>query len=480
MIRLEKLVVPFGSLVLLLLTALAAWTMQPYLLILPLAAAAFVYLLQRPVVLFYVLLVCIPWSIEYGFSSGFSTDLPDEPLMLLLSFVMLLYLLQNRKLLWAQRGMHFLLLLLLVQYTWTAFTVIGSTHVVLSLKYFLAKGWYLLAFVVAPLSFWRNNEAFRRSAVLLFGSMLLVTIVTMVRHGAMGFTFSSINPALAPFFRNHVNYSALLVCIIPLQVLLLHQAKTKTVKRLLWLSFFVTLPALYFSYARGAWLALLTGGVSFWLLRKKWLFQSFVLVMALMIAAVLWLRHNNRYVEFAHDYRTTIFHENFQEHLRATYEFKDMSTAERFYRWIAGVRMVEDNWRTGLGPTTFYQHYKSYTVPAFKTWVSKNEEQSTVHNYFLLLAVEQGALGLLLFLLLLGALFWYAQKIYHRTSNLFWKSVTATIAAILVMQCTLNFLSDLIETDKAGSVFYLCIAALIIADMKTRQQLNQMPDDRND
>ena len=131
--------------------------------------------------------------------------------------------------------------------------------------------------------------------------------------------------------------------------------------------------------------------------------------------------------------------------------------------------MAEDSWQTGFGPTTFYQHYKGYTVPAFKTWVSKNEEQSTVHNYFLLLLIEQGALGLILFLCLVGAMFWYAQRIYQRTIDIFWKRTVAAIAAILMMQCTLNFLSDLVETDKVGSVFYLCIAALIIADRKTKK-----------
>jgi hypothetical protein len=38
------------------------------------------------------------------------------------------------------------------------------------------------------------------------------------------------------------------------------------------------------------------------------------------------------------------------------------------------------------------------------------------------------------------------------------------------MQCILNFLSDLIETDKVGSVFYLCLSFLIIADAKTRKE----------
>jgi len=235
----------------------------------------------------------------------------------------------------------------------------------------------------------------------------------------------------------------------------------------------IALGALYFSYARGAWLALVTGFASYWLLKKKWLFASFVIFFILVVSCIFWLKTNNRYLKFAHDYSTTIYHPNFAEHLAATYQMKDVSTAERYYRWIAGVRMIKDTWQNGFGPTTFYHNYKTYTVPAFKTWVSKNEEHSTVHNYFLLLVIEQGIPGLILFLILLGSLFRYAQCIYHRTQNRFWKIGTAGTAAILTMICTVNFLSDLIETDKVGSIFYLCIAYLIIADTKTKNEKSQ-------
>ena len=61
-------------------------------------------------------------------------------------------------------------------------------------------------------------------------------------------------------------------------------------------------------------------------------------------------------------------------------------------------------------------------------------------------------------------LFYTAQRMYHRTDDIFWKNTVAAIAAILWMIVTVNFLSDLIETDKVGSVFYLCIATLVIAD----------------
>ena len=459
------LVVP-GSIILFTSVFFAAYLAEPLLLLIPILAVLVFYLIQYPSAVFYLLLFSIPWSTEYNFSFGFGTDLPDEPLMLLTAVSAIGLVSFHREKI-SKSNIHPLITVLLLQVLWLVLTVVLSTYFTLSAKYFLAKTWYLLAFVAAPFLLWKDEKVLRRSALVLLISMLAVTMVTLFRHASFGFTFSSINLALKPFFRNHVNYSALLVFMIPLQILFLQSAKSKVLRVFLFLSFLITLPALYLSFARGAWLALLTGLFSYWLIKRRWLVKSYVLVIVLIIATVIWLWENDRYLQFAHDYQSTIFHQNFQEHLAATYQLKDVSTAERFHRWIAGVRMAEDSWQTGFGPTTFYQHYKGYTVPAFKTWVSKNEEQSTVHNYFLLLLIEQGALGLILFLSLVGAMFWYAQKIYHRTTDIFWKRTVAAIAAILMMQCTLNFLSDLIETDKVGSVFYLCIAALIIADRKT-------------
>lgn len=193
------------------------------------------------------------------------------------------------------------------------------------------------------------------------------------------------------------------------------------------------------------------------LLRRRWLLKAYILSLVVCLGLAAWLASGERYLQFAPNYRQTVFHEDFRAHLVATYQGTDLSTAERYYRWVAGVRMSSDHLATGSGPNTFYPQYKSYALPAFKTWVSHNEERSTVHNYYLLLLIEQGVPGLLLFLLLLGLAFWTAEKRYYRGDD---APVAALAAVILVMVCTLNFLSDLIETDKVGPVFYLCLTAL--------------------
>jgi hypothetical protein len=41
-----------------------------------------------------------------------------------------------------------------------------------------------------------------------------------------------------------------------------------------------------------------------------------------------------------------------------------------------------------------------------------------------------------------------------------------TIGTILVILVVLNFLSDLVETDKIGSIFFLCLSVLVVIDTR--------------
>ena len=462
-----------ATLAFLALEVVAVLVQQWWLMLLPVFLLFCIWTFEKVHLLFYLLLATIPWSIEYQFSETLGTDFPDEPLMWLNAAMAVFFITYTYKNIGRTNVLHPFVWLLLLQLSWTALTAVTSTYPLLSLKFLLAKSWYLLSFVLLPVLLITTRERLKTTALILTASMTVLVLVTMVRHAAAGFTFATINTSLAPFFRNHVNYSALLVCVIPLLVVFINATSKRATKTALRIFIILCLVALYLSYARGAWLALLTGAVAYGLLKKKLLLPAFFLALILTLASVFWLQHNDRYLAYAHNYNQTIFHTNFAEHLTATYELKDMSTAERFYRWIAGMRMVQDGWKTGFGPNTFYNNYKPYTVPAFKTWVSANEEHSTVHNYFLLLLIEQGIFGLLFFLALLALSFYKAQRIYHATADAFWKAAVAAVAVILVMICTVNFLSDLIETDKIGSLFYLCLAVLIIADNAVRKEASQ-------
>ena len=414
--------------------------------------------------IFFLLIFCLPWSVEYNINESLATDLPDEPLMWFAAFLFVSYCVMYPSKV-ASNLNHLLIVLLISWLAWILITVPFSTNWLLSLKFLLAKGWYVAAFVFLPLVIFNNRKPIQFAALLFLSSMFLVTIVSLCRHAVIGFRFANINDAVAPFFRNHVNYSAMLVCTIP--VLIGCYQLSKKYRLLISVMSIVVLTALIFSYARGAWLALVAGLVSYRLIRSGRLLVAFVIAVFLILGILFWLKTSDRYLQYANDYKTTIFHKDFEEHLVATYKLKDVSTAERFNRWVAGVRMVKDNWLTGYGPNTFYYNYKPYSIPAFRTWVSDNRDHSTVHNYFLLTLIEQGVPGLIIFLLLVGAMLYYSERLYRRANEKFYKVAAMSCGVMLVMITVVNFLSDLIETDKVGSLFLLCLAVLVAIDQNT-------------
>lgn len=417
--------------------------------------------------IFFLLIFSLSWSTEYSFSASLGTDLPDEPLMVLTAALFIAYWFYKPSEI-SQTWKHPLINLLFLHLCWIFFSIFFSTDWLVSLKFFLAKSWYAAAFVFTPLIIFRNNRAIRIVALIFLFSILVLIILAMYRHYQLGLTFAKINDAVQPFFRNHVNYSAMVVCALPI-LMAVFQLHKKS-RLLIILAGIIVSCALFLSYSRGAWLALLIGAASYWLIQKKILFISFIAAIIFTTASLFWISKNDRYLQFAHDYKTTIFHKNFQEHLIATYRLKDVSTAERFNRWIAGVRMINNKWATGYGPNTFYINYKPYAIPVFRTWVSANKDRSTVHNYFLLTVIEQGLPGLFIFLLLVGSMLYYSQYLYKRIKDKFYKTTVMTCGVMLMMIIVVNFLSDLIETDKIGSLFFLCLATLVAADINTRNE----------
>lgn len=433
----------------------------------------FVLLIAAPVIfftfrsaqlIFWLLLCTLPLSTEVNFTPSLGTDFPDEFLMLILTGIFLLVALVHPKLISNKVMNHLIIFVLFLHLVWILTSTVFSQKEVLSFKFLLAKSWYIIPFVFLPQLFLKDHRSFYKLSICLLVPMSLIMLQSVVRHAFYGFSFENINDTLSPFFRNHVNYGALIACLFPLLVALYSFSENRKQRRLLEWAMIFFLLALFFTYSRGAWLCIFTGLAGFYIIKKRWVNKMMITMLVVFSLAIAWVTAGSNYFKFAPDFQHTYFHKDFSEHLEATYSMKDISNAERIYRWVAGFRMIKEHPIVGFGPNTFVLYYKQYTITDFRTYVSANEEKSTVHNYFLLTLIEQGFPGLIIFVALVWAIFYSAQQTFHHKKDKFSRVAAMTTGVIFTMLVTLNMLSDLVETDKLGTLFFLCIGVLIRID----------------
>lgn len=419
--------------------------------------------------IFYLLLFTLPLSLDLDFRNGLSVDFPSELLMVSLMGIFILFAVGKKNALDFRVFKQPLVWLLLTQLFWIGVMILFAENRLVSFKYFLAKNWYVLTFVFLGAAILQTKEAVKNFFWLIYIPLTLVVAQTVVRYAGYGFDFEFVNEPMYPFFRNHVNYAAMTTIFYPfIWMAASWYRKGSFMRIMLNLSKIFYLVAIYLSYTRACYLALAIAAICYLLVRANML--RLVMISAIVLAGFILstLAYDNNYLKLAPEYNKTIHHKDFTDHIRATYELKDVSSMERVYRWVAAFYMVGDRPVTGFGPGNFYPYYKRYTVNDFETYTSGNEEKSTVHNYFLLVMVEQGVPGLIIFLVFTFIVFSTVQAAYKRAREPETRAIIMASGMALVIIYVNLLLSDLIEVDKTGSLYFLSIALLINFSIKSK------------
>jgi O-antigen ligase len=415
---------------------------------------------------FYLLLLFIPLSTEVYLPNGFGTDLPTEPLIVGLMLVYFIYVLPKGREMNTGFLRHPLTLLLLLHVFWIFISTITSNFLFVSVKFSLAKIWYVTVFFFLAGSILNDEKDFRKMFWVIFIPLMFTVLITVARHAAYGFSFQDVHKVFHPFQRNHVNYAATLTLFFPFVWLAI--AWYPRWSRRWWIlagSIVILLAAIYLSYTRAAYVALGVALGAYYIIRLRLMRHLLAVALTAAIGGFIFMAKGNTYLQYAPNYDRTITHTNFDNLIEATYKMEDISTMERVYRWVAGFNMTRDNPLVGFGPGNFVNFYKSYTVTSFQTYVSDNKEMSGIHSYHIMTLVEQGIIGLIIFLALTFYTLIYGENLYHRMTDLRRRRIVLMVLLCLVVINSFLIINDLIETDKIGSFFFLSMAVLINMDL---------------
>lgn len=450
------------------------WFNQVLLLLLPVAILVTAIALINFKVLFYLLVLSIPLSIAYFFPGGIALNLPTEPLLAGFLLLMPFYFLLNRDKRSVAVLRHPISQLLLLLVFWTVISFLFSTEKTISIKFLIAKAWFVAGFFLVAVLSMKDTKDFKIFFWCFFSTMLLVTVYILVRHASFNFSFALVNRTMSPFFSNHVDSAVTQVAFLPFCLFGRFLYKQGSVARLIIDGGIVLLVAgIYYSYTRAAIGSLAIIAVAYLIFRFKLMHYAIGFAAIVATAFIINMASNNAYLNYAPDYDKTIYNDSWKKHLRATVNFEDASAMERVYRWIAAFRMTLDKPVVGFGPGTFYENYKEYTVSSFQTFVSDNPEKSTVHNYYLLTLVEQGVVGLLILLSLIIVCLLKVQRLYHAKIPEPHRWIILASGVSLIVLLANNFLADLVEIDKTGSLLFLNMAFIVVFDLKNRAILSE-------
>jgi len=417
--------------------------------------------------LYGLLFFTIPMSGEVAFSGGLSADMIGEPILWVLTGICLVYMITQQL---PRRLISWISCLVFLHLGWIAVSAIFAYDPLVSMKYMLAKSWFILPMYVLPFYIIDRYDDIRYLLKCFVIGSLIAAVYFFIQHWQTDLSFASRTNAGQPIWRNHVNYACTLVLNLPI-LWYLHKTSRNGDRWLYVCSGVLILFFVYFAFARIAYIAIFSAFVFYVVLKLKFTRPILIIGLGLVLFGSLWITQDQRYVQLAPQYEKAITQGDFQSKISATTRGTDISTMERVHRWVAGGNMIAEHPWTGVGPGNFYSTYRPYTIFSFETYVSDNPDRSGIHNHYLMTMAEQGYVGLMIWIALLITVLILVEQRYHNLGFSPDRLVVLMCAFLLAMILTINLVNDMVEVIKIGSLFFFALF-LLQANFKTIDPLS--------
>lgn len=400
---------------------------------------------------------------------SFDMNLPTEPLMVGLLIFFLLKVaqrkIQDRNLL-----RHPVTLAIAFYLLWMLFTCLTSSMPLVSLKYWISKLWFIVAFYWFGYALLQQKMSIYRF-VLLYGLGFLPVIgYAWWRHSGYGFfDYQAANYVMNPFFKDHTSYGAMLVFFIPALFAMWRNRQLKPVVRMLSLILLAVFSvALVFSYTRAAWLSLVVAVGVAGILWLKIRFRT-VLLMGLLVVGVIFLFQNQLMERLEKNKQESSA--QLSGHLNSISNVStDASNVERLNRWSSAVAMFQQKPLLGWGPGTYMFQYAPFQRTDLRTIISTNSaDGGNAHSEYLGPLAESGILGFASFLLLVVLILRTGFQVYARAENKEDRAMVLAVLLGLVSYLVHGFLNNFLDADKAAVPFWLFVVFLVVQDIRIKQ-----------
>ena len=457
------------------LLALAGWALDfPYVLALPAVFLTAWWGFTNTDRYLSVVLFLVPLSVnlsEFGLSS-IGWYMPTEPML----FALLLLFaarwvsgkLPDRSLL-----EHPVTWVIGLGFAWMGFTILPSSDMVVSLKAWISRAWFIVSFYVMVGEWVRTDPKAKARFLTLFAIPLCGVIAyTLVRHANHGFSKQAGHWVMKPFFKDHTSYGAVIAMMLPPVIAMAWRTNQSSLARVLWSMCTGWLAlGIVFSFTRAAWVSLAAAGVLWVLMLAGVRFKALIAggLGALLVLTFSWdslviqLERNNQDSS-----------DDLAKHVESISNVSsDASNLERLNRWSCAWAMFLERPIAGWGPGTYQFEYAPFQTAALRTKISTNNaDLGNAHSEYLGPLAEQGVLGFMSMVALLLAACQLGFKLHHTLTDPNERALALGLFLGLVTYFVHGVLNNYLDTDKASAPFWGFLAMLVVMDNQSTRKTN--------
>jgi len=414
----------------------------------------------------------VPLSIPLSLlTDGLSIDmfLPTEPLLAgLLLLYLVKYLMGDRVDLRVLR--HPVSLAIFFHLAWMLITSITSTDLLVSFKALASRLWFIVGFYLIASQLFRKEKAMHTYVWVFIVAFTGVILYTLINHAQYGFNNQIMaHQVCYPFYKDHTSYGATLGLVLPLLVPLFISIRREDINTrfLMILLVLLILFATVVSYTRATWVSILASLVVWAIIKLRIRFEI-VLVGAAVLIGLFFSVRTQIIVQLEQN-RVESSGE-LSEHVQSISNIStDQSNLERINRWSCALRMWKDKPVFGFGPGTYQFEYGRYQRSYEQTPISTTfGTRGNAHSEYLGPLSEQGVLGLLSILLVIGTTIYTGIRVYFTGRSKSIRTFSLAVLVGLVSYYVHGLLNNFLDTDKISVLFWGYTAMLVAMDVYHR------------
>lgn len=406
---------------------------------------------------------------EFADSAGIGLFLPTEPIMA--GMMILIVAVQLKKpfvdigILKNQLSWAILFYLL-----WILVTCITSSHPLVSVKFLLAKLWFIIPLVLYGTLVFRERKNIITALWLFSIGMIAAMCYTLVMHASYQFGEKEGHWVMSPLFKDHTIYGAMVAFTLPLLIGLYRSKKHTPLVQAVLLGFMsINLIALYFSYTRAAWLSIIVAA-GVWILitlRVRFAVLAFTTLALGLIVFFSWTSIQHTLEKNKSEHTTEDFGKRLESVSNVT---TDASNLERLNRWSCARDMFLERPVFGFGPGTYAFEYARFQRPENLTIISTNfGDLGNAHSEYLGPMAETGFIGLLSVIALVSCIFYLGITLYLKwdAKDREMRSLIMAMILALVTYFFHGILNNYWDTDKASVPIWAFCAIFMTLNYQT-------------